>query len=69
MTTEKSVSIYSNGNYYVEVVKRFDGLYTVNYYINKKIINKTTHNNFNVAESLAKDFICEGNNLPELLLE
>ena len=43
--------------------------YTVEYYIKNKIVSKEITADFARAESLAEDFILEGDNGPTLLTE
>ena len=63
------ISTFSSGTYEAKITKTFDNLFTVSYFIGERQIRKSTHISLDLAEDVAKDFISEGTNSPQLLNE
>jgi hypothetical protein len=62
------LSKFTNGDKKAIIVRK-EYNYTVEYYIKNKIVSKEVTADFAKAESLAEDFILEGDNGPTLLTE
>jgi hypothetical protein len=62
------LSKFTNGDKKAIIVRK-EYNYTIEYYIKNKIVSKEVTADFAKAESLAEDFILEGNNGPTLLNE
>lgn len=62
------LSKFTNGDKKAIIIRK-EYNYTVEYYIKNKIISKEVTADFSKAESLAEDFILEGDNGPTLLTE
>lgn len=62
------LSKFTNGDKKAIIIRK-EFNYTVEYYIKNKIVSKEITADFARAESLAEDFILEGNNGPTLLTE
>ena len=62
------LSKFTNGDKKAIIIRK-DYHYTVEYYIKNKIVSKEVTADFSKAESLAEDFILEGDNGPTLLTE
>ena len=62
------LSKFTNGDKKAIIIRQ-EFNYTVEYYIKNKIVSKEITADFARAESLAEDFILEGNNGPTLLTE
>jgi hypothetical protein len=56
----KTLSTFSNGNYEAQIAKTFDDLYTITYIIDGKVIKKTNHVDFDIAQNIAEDFVLDG---------
>jgi len=62
------LSKFTNGDKKAIIIRK-EYNYTVEYYIKNKIVSKEVTADFNRAESLAEEFILEGNSGPTLLNE
>ena len=62
------LSKFTNGDKKAIIIRK-DYNYTIEYYIKNKIVSKEVTADFAKAESLAEDFILEGDNGPTLLTE
>ena len=62
------LSKFTNGDKKAIIIRQ-EFNYTVEYYIKNKIVSKENTADFARAESLAEDFILEGDNGPTLLTE
>ena len=62
------LSKFTNGDKKAIIIRK-EFNYTVEYYIKNKIVSKEITADFARAESLAEDFILEGDNGPTLLTE
>jgi len=62
------LSKFQNGDKKAIIIRK-DYNYTVEYYIKNKIVSRELTADFARAESLAEDFILEGNNGPTFLTE
>lgn len=62
------LSKFTNGDKKVIIIRK-EYNYIVEYYIKNKIVSKEITADFARAESLAEDFILEGDNGPTLLTE
>jgi hypothetical protein len=62
------LSKFTNGDKKAIIVRK-DYNYTVEYYLKNKIVSKEVTADFAKAESLAEDFVLEGDNGPTLLTE
>jgi len=62
------LSKFTNGDKKAIIIRQ-EFNYTVEYYIKNKIVSKEITADFARAESLAEDFILEGDNGPTLLTE
>ena len=62
------VSSFTQGNRTAKIYSDFSG-YTVEYFINEKVIKKTHHVAMNLAEDIADDFVSEAGSNPSLLNE
>jgi hypothetical protein len=62
------LSKFTNGDKKAIIIRK-EYNYTVEYYINNRIVSKEVTADFNKAESLAEDFILEGKGGPTLLNE
>jgi hypothetical protein len=62
-----AVSTYTNGNRKAEVYNDITGGFTVSYYIDERLIQKSHHIDQQLAEDLADDFVVEGGSSPQFL--
>jgi hypothetical protein len=62
------LSKFTNGDKKAIIIRQ-EFNYTIEYYIKNKIVSKEITADFARAESLAEDFILEGDNGPTLLTE
>jgi hypothetical protein len=57
----------SNSNRTAKIFESYDGTYTVEYFMNNKLIQKTHHMDEYLAEEVADDYIAEAGPNPKLL--
>jgi hypothetical protein len=62
------LSKFTNGDKKAVIVRK-DLNYTVEYYIKNRVVSREMVSDYTQAESLAEDFILEGNSGPTLLSE
>ena len=62
------LSKFTNGDKTV-IIHRADYHYTLNYYLNSRLLRTEVVADFNNAENLAEEYIMEGNAGPSLLNE
>jgi hypothetical protein len=62
------LSKFTNGDKKAVIVRK-DHSYTVEYYIKNRVVSREMVSDYTQAESLAEDFILEGNSGPTLLSE
>ena len=62
------LSKFTNGDKTV-IIHRSDYHYTLNYYLNNRLLRTEVVSDFNNAEHLAEEYIMEGNSGPGLLNE
>lgn len=62
------LSKFTNGDKKAIIIRK-EFNYTIEYYIKNRIVSKEVTADFMRAESLAEDFVLEGNNGPTLLNE